>query len=487
MTLLPEASHWPGQIWRAMTRWTSLTDLPPTQRELFLERVRFVERALVLPVKALLLITLLWFLFFSRSFSSAPPGLAATADNLRLFFLAYSAFSLGTAIIIWGMDEVNQLTLERVIYSVSILDAVMLSAMTVLTEGFSSPLYWIFLALIFRTFATIPHAEVQTVLNLITIGCFVLGGCLALWLAPMGNDPAGNLDRPLLSSYGKDVAASRAPLVFGKPGMFEVVLIRTLLLFLTTACCHAIQVLADRKRSQEEESNQFAMKQQQLEAAGRLAGEIAHQLKNPLGIINNAAYTLAKTVKEGKTITQQISIIREEVERSDRIITELMGYARLAEGRVERVNLIEELEGAVRDVFPEGAAFNVSIRRDYGAFLPELAGQAGHFREVFANLLINAREAMDGHGEVILSARTDDQFAALISVGDNGPGIPSDKLPTIFQPYFTTKVKGTGLGLAIVKHNTELYGGSIEVESNLGIGTTFTLKFPARSLVRLRK
>src|SRR5205085_10066874 len=128
--------------------------------------------------------------------------------------------------------------------------------------------------------------------------------------------------------------------------------------------------------------------------------EIAHQLKNPLGIINNAAFTLQRTLKEGKTITQQIQIIREEVERGDRILTELMGYARLSEGKVEKLEVTAELDSAIDQVFPPGAKYDTKVHRDYAPALPPLLVQKGHISEVFVNLLQNAREAMDGKGEI---------------------------------------------------------------------------------------
>ena len=267
----------------------------------------------------------------------------------------------------------------------------------------------------------------------------------------------------------------------------EPLLLRVLLLLLMTACCYGIQMLADRQRQKEHEAQEFEIKQHQLEAAGRLAAEIAHQLKNPLGIINNAAYNLQRTVKEGKTITQQIAIIREEVERSDRIITELMGYAKLAEGKVERVDIPDELDRAVAQVLPAGAAFDIKVHRDYAMGLPPLLGQRGHFSEVFANLLTNSREAMAGKGEVFLTARGGEDYSVVVTVRDTGPGIRPDQIEKLFEPYFTTKEKGTGLGLAIVRHNTEIYGGTVSVDSELGKGTTFTVKLPARSLMRIRK
>ena len=78
-------------------------------------------------------------------------------------------------------------------------------------------------------------------------------------------------------------------------------------------------------------------------------------------------------------------------------------------------------------------------------------------------------------------------FSVVITIADDGPGIPRDKIAQIFEPYFTTKEKGTGLGLAIVKHNTELYGGTVIVESELGKGTQFILQFPAKTAMKLRK
>jgi two-component system sensor histidine kinase HydH len=254
-----------------------------------------------------------------------------------------------------------------------------------------------------------------------------------------------------------------------------------------TVICYGVQVLMEKQRRADEEAREFSLRQEQLQATGRLAAEIAHQLKNPLGIINNAAFTLQRTVKEGKTITQQIRIIREEVDRSDRIITELMGYARLSEGQVEKLDITEELDRAIEQVFPAGAIYDVKIRRDYGAALPPLLAQRGHLSEVFVNLLQNAREAMNGNGEIDVTAHYSDDYAIVVTIADNGPGIPPEKQDKIFEPYFTTKEKGTGLGLAIVKHNTELYNGSVELQSAPGKGTLFRVKLPARTIFTVKK
>jgi signal transduction histidine kinase len=97
------------------------------------------------------------------------------------------------------------------------------------------------------------------------------------------------------------------------------------------------------------------------------------------------------------------------------------------------------------------------------------------------NLLLNAREAVAGQGNLLITADCRRDNTVEISVADDGPGVPPDKVERIFEAYFTTKEKGTGLGLAIVKHNAELYGGTVRVESELGKGAKFTVTFPAKA------
>ena len=469
-------------LWAAaqfrFSQWRELAATPSPPPDVFLRRIRFVERGVGLPVKGVILVFLLVALFFTEWFSALTPLNDDVPNYIRTFYLMYFALNVGGGIILWGMDDVSPKLVVRVAYVGAVLDAAMLALLAMVMGGFDSALYWVFLGLIVRNAAIIPHADVQVVVNLIVTGLYLV---------------AGGLDVMAMSSAKEIIRGTGRGGVSG--GVFdeadqpvtESLVLRILLLVLMTACCAGIQILVDRQRQREFEAREFTIRQQQLEAAGRLAAEIAHQLKNPLGIINNAAFTLQRTVREGKTITQQISIIREEVDRSDKIITELMGYARLAEGRVERVSLNEELDRAVEQVLPAAAKFDIRVHRDFQPGLPLLLGQREHFTEVFVNILTNAREAMGGRGEIFLTTRTGPDFSVVITIRDTGPGIPPEKLEQIYEPYFTTKERGTGLGLAIVKHNTEIYGGNVLVESELGKGTTFTVRLPARALMRLRK
>jgi signal transduction histidine kinase len=162
-----------------------------------------------------------------------------------------------------------------------------------------------------------------------------------------------------------------------------------------------------------------------------------------------------------------------------------MGYAQLSEGRVEKLNVIEELERAITEVFPPAAGYPVRIHRDFAAEFPPLLMQRRHVSEIFVNVLQNAREAFNGKpGNVVVQARCRPDHTIEVSISDDGPGIPPEKQERIFEAYYTTKEKGTGLGLATVKHDVELYGGSVKIESALGKGARFILLFPGRTQIR---
>ena len=262
-------------------------------------------------------------------------------------------------------------------------------------------------------------------------------------------------------------------------------ILRVAVLLLLTFCCYGVQVLAAGQKLAEEEQKEFAVRTEQLRSAGRLSAEVAHQIKNPLAIINNVTFSLQKKLKPAKPeVAQQLEIIREEIAKADRIITQVMGYAQLSEGRVERLTVVEELDRIIAEVFPPGLPTGTQIQRDFTPDLPPLLMQRQHLADAVGNLLQNARDAVQDNGHIFIRARLASEDAIEVAVRDDGPGIPPDKRERIFEAYYTTKPRGTGLGLAVVKHNTELYGGGVQVESELGKGSQFTLRFPAKTLIR---
>jgi two-component system NtrC family sensor kinase len=160
------------------------------------------------------------------------------------------------------------------------------------------------------------------------------------------------------------------------------------------------------------------------------------------------------------------------------ILTELMGYARLSEGRVEKIDVKQELKDVLVEAFPPDHAFGIQVHEDMSGILPSLMMQRAHLREIMLNIVVNAREAAGVGGLVSVSCKAVKNYSIEFRVKDSGPGVPEDQREQVFEAYFTTKEKGTGLGLAIVKQNTELYGGEIRMESELGKGTEFILISP---------
>jgi signal transduction histidine kinase len=436
---------------------------PDPAHQLF--RLKAVERDIILPIK-FLFIGILFFDFFISDWNSE---LRTARDLAQLiverFLVVYIALNVGAGAFLVSKRRLPLAAAQRVVFVISFIDGVFLAALTYVTGGFDSILYWMFPGLILRNALSNPVARPQIILNVSVAINFVVAGVLDIITASYD-----------LQYFEEDGENPTEPLV-----------LRTVVLLLLGLACYGVQTLFERSRRAVEESQEFVSRQEQLRAAGRVAAEIAHQIKNPLGIINNAAFALQRAASAGKPLpVQQLEIIREEVARSDRIVTELMGYAQLAEGTVERLNVVQELNRAINTVFPPGVYRGIQVRTDYGENLPPLLMQRKHFTEMLVNLLQNAREALGTSGEVHVRADSQDHLVR-IEISDTGPGIPPEKVEKIFEPYFTTKSKGTGLGLSIVRHNADIYSGSVRVESELGQGSCFVLELPTRTFMRLRK
>jgi len=232
-------------------------------------------------------------------------------------------------------------------------------------------LYWLFVALIVRTAVSVPRATSQLMLNFTLSACYVVAGAIDINIAQNLSETA----RPLMELPDNPT---------------EPLLLRMVLLLLMTLCCYAVQVLLEKQRQAEEEAREFGMREGQLQSAGRLAAEFVHQMKNPLAIINNAVFSMQRALKDGRGVSEQIRIIQEEVERSDRIITEVMGYAQLSEGRVEKLSVTEELDRAIAQVFPKGTQYKVQLHREYAPNFPPLLMLRRHVADTFVNLLQNA-------------------------------------------------------------------------------------------------
>jgi len=443
--------------WRLSQLFRSVAPDDGSQRA----RIRFMERSTVLPVKAVYFLVLIFYLYFIEWPEMDSDRVRWTLlRTIQWFFIFCLIVNVIIGVMLIRMEEFTTRVLREVVFSICLFDALLLAMMTELTGGFESFLFWMFLGLQIRNAISMPIATTQIVANLSVSVIYLCAG-----------------------TFDIVVARSEEELenITGEP-----VMLRALLLMLMTACGYGLQVLIDKQRRMEDEEDEFDRRQSQLQASGRLAAEIAHQVKNPLGIINNAAFALGQVMGENKTAKRQVGLIREEVNRADQIITKLMGYAQLVEGRLARLNVNEALDAAILKVFPKGSKFGTRIRREYGIALPPLLAQPEHISEVFVNVIQNAREVLCNNGEIQIKTSYEGDYRFRVVIEDNGPGIPADLLESVFEPYHTTKERGTGLGLAIVRHNTELYGGTVEIESKLGKYTRFNLLFPGRTAIRLQ-
>jgi len=422
-------------------------------------RIRFMERNTMLPVKAVYFILLVYYLYFS-SWPELDGVRWTLFQTIQWFFLLCLIVNIVIGIMLIRMDEFSTGVLRELVFSICLFDAVLLAMMTELTGGFESFLFWLFLGIQVRNAVSMPIATSQIMANLCVSVIYLCAGAF-------------------------DIVVARSVEELENITV-EPVMLRALLLVLMTACCYALQVLIDKQRRMDAEEEEFDRRQSQLQASGRLAAEIAHQIKNPLGIINNTAFTLGKLSEGNLVFQRQVELVREEVSKADQVITKLMGFAQLAEGRLAKLDVNDVLESSITQVFPIGNKFGTKIRRDYGIALPPLLAQEMHISEIFINILQNSREALSEKGEISVKTSYGGNYTLSVIIEDNGPGIPSDKIDKVFEPYLTTKEKGTGLGLAIVKHNTELYGGSVSVDSELGNYTRFNLLFPGRSAMRFQ-
>lgn len=249
------------------------------------------------------------------------------------------------------------------------------------------------------------------------------------------------------------------------------------------------QRLADMQRQLDELRAQL-VESQRLATIGTIAAIVAHEFNNLLtpivGFSQHALKNLDSGAPDMELMRKVLQRSLHSAERASRICDSLLGLARgqSVMGDVPVQKLIDDtLLALARDPRRDGIALRVQVQPDLA-----VRGDAVQLEQVLLNLLINARQAMLGRGGsiTIKGARCEDTGEVRIQVIDTGPGIPPGLLPRIFEPFFTTRStarrgepRGTGLGLAICRQIIEHHGGRIEVSSEVGRGTTFTIILPA--------
>jgi PAS domain S-box-containing protein len=211
-----------------------------------------------------------------------------------------------------------------------------------------------------------------------------------------------------------------------------------------------------------------------LAAIGQVSASIAHDLRNPLAAIMNAAYLLKRRLRQDPKLVEFLQIIEEEVRASDRIITGLMEMTRGKAPAKSAVDL-EQLVQAAFDRAPGADRVHCQARFDRSPFI--VHADPDQMRQVFGNLITNAVQAIAGAGEIVVAGQHQAE-ADVVLVTDSGSGVAPELRANLFEPLFTTKAKGTGLGLVLCRQIIERHGGSIDYVENGARGATFRIVLP---------
>ncbi|HEX6731103.1 MAG TPA: ATP-binding protein, partial [Pyrinomonadaceae bacterium] len=227
---------------------------------------------------------------------------------------------------------------------------------------------------------------------------------------------------------------------------------------------------------------------EKLAAVGRLAAGVVHEINNPLATISACAESLERRVQEGtfgnspdvEDLKEYLGLIRSEAFRCKTITMGLLDFSRTRASEHITVDLGDVINSAARLLSHQKRNADVDVRIEVAESLAPISGDPGQLQQAIIALATNALDAMPERGVLTIAARNQTD-AVVVDVIDTGVGIPTDNLPKIFEPFFTTKEvgRGTGLGLAVCYGILTEHGGTLDVQSSVGYGTTFTITLPA--------
>ncbi len=235
---------------------------------------------------------------------------------------------------------------------------------------------------------------------------------------------------------------------------------------------------ADLKAAQE-----TLVRAEKLSSLGKLSASIAHEINNPLAGILTFAKLVSRVLAEGPpddarraNLQRNLALVEREAQRCSAIVKNLLEFARERPIQRKPMDVRAAVEEALSLLANQAQTQGIVLERDLPAVPPVLA-DFGQLRQAFLNVAMNACEAMGSSGRLRVSTRATDQEVA-IAFADDGPGIPPERLSKVFDPFFTTKEKGTGLGLSVVYGVVDRHGGTVDVDTAIGQGTTFTIRLP---------
>ncbi len=247
-------------------------------------------------------------------------------------------------------------------------------------------------------------------------------------------------------------------------------------------CCVSRDVTEPRRLQHE------LLQTEKHAAVGKLAAGVAHEINNPLTGILTFAEELRDDAPVDSTAREDLDFIVRETLRCRQIVRDLLDFSRQTKPDQQRVRPEIVLQRAMKLVEKQASFHDVTFHLEVDASTPEILADSNQLQQAILNLIINARDAMKGRGEIILRVGIDDAGMVALEVGDQGTGIPEEHLGRVFEPFFTTKgTQGNGLGLAAVRSIVDQHAGHITVHSKLGEGTVFRIVLPVAGEKRRRR
>jgi two-component system NtrC family sensor kinase len=239
-----------------------------------------------------------------------------------------------------------------------------------------------------------------------------------------------------------------------------------------------------------QETQTQLIQSEKMSAIGQLAAGIAHEIRNPLNIIEGARYYLSHILTESEkteSVSEYLSYIKQEVERTNKLISSLLKFSKSEPPRFELVDINNTLENTLtllKKQLSDGAVRGV---KKFDNNLPSILGDPNQLWQVFVNIIMNAIQAMPEGGDLTIKTYRNGDDSICVSFKDTGVGMDKEVLKKIFDPFFTKKESGTGLGLSISYSIVESHKGNIKVESEKGVGTDFQIELPVGKINKLKK
>jgi signal transduction histidine kinase len=214
-----------------------------------------------------------------------------------------------------------------------------------------------------------------------------------------------------------------------------------------------------------------------LSAIGQLSASLAHEIRNPLASIDGAANLLEQPALAEEIRAKSLAVIRKECGRLNRLLTDLLDFARPRRPEFRAVDLGGVADSVIALVAHSAGRSGIQVRKNFAAALPPVECDAEQIKQVLLNLTINAIQAMTEPGEIEIAAAPV-QGGVSIVVRDQGRGVDRAEMDKIFEPFFTTKANGTGLGLSVAQQIVAQHGGALAAEPNDGRGMAFSVTLP---------